>query len=380
MSIAIVTTQIPSLFAGVYDSVPLAVTCSGAAGTYFASVVSGSLAPGLQLNISGNAQYPVKIYGTATATGSFTFTLRVENYSNSAETDTRTFTVYVTAGHLIRNTAGHLTRSSSTGRLFNRKRGTSSAFNPPVITTVSLASATVSSPYGFQMSASGGSTPYTWSVLSGALPAGLSLSSAGYISGTTAAAPGSYSVTIKCAGIDSAFDSKAFTLTLVAAPTNVLFTLETGYYAGSGATNYLFIYDPGAYGYSCHNDVPTTNPLNYWPYPGQSMPLQGNYCWFYTSAPPYNVSPNGGVVGAYSASAPVGYPLSWQGGSSPSGIYKFWVERTNGASPTAISFRYRIYLAGSLFWERTGAGTAAYSASRRYTQLWTFNSSSGQVS
>ena len=42
----------------------------------------------------------------------------------------------------------------------------------------------VSTPYSHQMSAYGGSGSYTWSIWSGSLPSGLSLSSSGLISGT----------------------------------------------------------------------------------------------------------------------------------------------------------------------------------------------------
>ena len=42
----------------------------------------------------------------------------------------------------------------------------------------------VSTPYSHQMSVYGGSGSYTWSIWSGSLPAGLSLSSSGVISGT----------------------------------------------------------------------------------------------------------------------------------------------------------------------------------------------------
>ena len=39
-------------------------------------------------------------------------------------------------------------------------------------------------PYSYQLSACCGTAPYTWSIWSGSLPAGLSLSSTGLISGT----------------------------------------------------------------------------------------------------------------------------------------------------------------------------------------------------
>ena len=62
--------------------------------------------------------------------------------------------------------------------------------NPPlpplVITNVSLPSGTVGAPYSAQLGATGGEPPYTWSLAIGSasLPSGLSLNSAGRISGT----------------------------------------------------------------------------------------------------------------------------------------------------------------------------------------------------
>lgn len=47
--------------------------------------------------------------------------------------------------------------------------------------------------YNYQFTATGGTTPYTWSATS--LPAGLSLSSSGLLSGTPSSA-GSFSVTV----------------------------------------------------------------------------------------------------------------------------------------------------------------------------------------
>lgn len=54
-----------------------------------------------------------------------------------------------------------------------------------VINTTSLPSATQYVYYSQTLNASGGTPPYTWSVTSGSLPTGLSLSSGGIISGTT---------------------------------------------------------------------------------------------------------------------------------------------------------------------------------------------------
>jgi WD40 repeat protein len=52
------------------------------------------------------------------------------------------------------------------------------------INTTSLPSATVGTVYSTTLAASGGASPYIWSIASGALPVGLSLSASGVISGT----------------------------------------------------------------------------------------------------------------------------------------------------------------------------------------------------
>ena len=56
--------------------------------------------------------------------------------------------------------------------------------NPVVIDTSSLPDAQVGVPYSAQLTVHGGKPPYVWSIISGALPAGLTLSSGGLISGT----------------------------------------------------------------------------------------------------------------------------------------------------------------------------------------------------
>src|ERR1700681_2498401 len=64
----------------------------------------------------------------------------------------------------------------------------SGAPTPPVVTTTSLPNGTVNAAYSATLTASGGTTPYSWSISTGALPAGLALaSSTGVISGTPTA-------------------------------------------------------------------------------------------------------------------------------------------------------------------------------------------------
>ena len=68
---------------------------------------------------------------------------------------------------------------------------------PVAITTASLASGKVGTAYAASLGASGGTTPYKWSITSGSINAGLSLSSSGAISGTpTAAGTSSFTVQV----------------------------------------------------------------------------------------------------------------------------------------------------------------------------------------
>jgi hypothetical protein len=73
----------------------------------------------------------------------------------------------------------------------------SSSLKAPTISTTSLPAAIVGAVYSSQLSATGGLTPYTWGLDAGNLPAGLTLSSTGLISGTPTTS-GSSSFTILC--------------------------------------------------------------------------------------------------------------------------------------------------------------------------------------
>ncbi len=91
---------------------------------------------------------------------------------------------------------------------------------PLAITTAALPGGTVGSAYSAALAATGGTGSYTWSVISGALPSGLTLSAGGAITGTpTAAATSSFTVQVR----DSANTtiSKTLSIAVVAAPTTV---------------------------------------------------------------------------------------------------------------------------------------------------------------
>lgn len=82
------------------------------------------------------------------------------------------------------------------------------------VTTASLPEADTGAPYDQALTASGGVAPYTWSVTSGSLPAGLSLSSAGVITGT-AGTPGTSGFTAKVTDSASSTATASLSLTVV---------------------------------------------------------------------------------------------------------------------------------------------------------------------
>ena len=170
------------------------VTAVGGVQPYAWSVSSGTLPGGLAVNNSSSM-----ISGTPTASGSFTFTLQVKDSSATPQTATKSFTVTISA-----------------------------ALVAVSITTGSLSGGQVSSSYGATLTASGGTTPYTWSLSSGTLPAGLTLAaSTGQISGTpTAAGTSTFTVQVKDSSSPQQTATKSLSITVTVAVTPV--TISTG--------------------------------------------------------------------------------------------------------------------------------------------------------
>jgi hypothetical protein len=131
-------------------NVPYSATLKAAGGVppYTWSVASGTLPAGLSLSSGG------VLSGTPTAVGSTTVKFQVTDVQTpkqAVDTASKTITV-----------------------------------NQPlsISTTSPLTNGSVGVPYGVALSAGGGVSPYTWTLTSGTLPAGLTLSAAGLISGT----------------------------------------------------------------------------------------------------------------------------------------------------------------------------------------------------
>ena len=78
-----------------------------------------------------------------------------------------------------------------------------------------LADGTVGASYSQTLAASGGTTPYTWSVSSGTMPTGLSLSNAGTVSGTPTAA-GSFDFVVQVADSGGLTATRSFAIDIVA--------------------------------------------------------------------------------------------------------------------------------------------------------------------
>jgi RHS repeat-associated protein len=174
--VAITTSSIPN---GT-QNVAYSTTLSRAGGTspYSWSVTTGSLPTGLSLNAATGA-----MSGTPTVVGASTFTAQVQDANGSTATQSLTVTM-----------------------------------NAPLsITTSSLAGATQNAAYSAALAAAGGQTPYTWSVLSGSLPAGITLAaSTGVISGTPSAS-GTSNFTIQTADTTSPANVTTAALTITVA-------------------------------------------------------------------------------------------------------------------------------------------------------------------
>ena len=87
----------------------------------------------------------------------------------------------------------------------------------PNITTTGLQQGTVGVAFSAQANVTAGTAPYTWSVASGSLPNGLSLSSSGLVSGTPSTA-GTFAFTLKVSDSKGLSDTQALSITVAAAP------------------------------------------------------------------------------------------------------------------------------------------------------------------
>ncbi len=176
--IEITTSTLPNGQVGTLYSAMLGAT--GGTPPYRWSLTSGTLPAGLTLNASTGA-----ITGTPTAAATSTpLTFKVTDSSSPALTQSANLTLTISSAALV-------------------------------ISTSPLPNGQVNTPYTATLAATGGTTPYTWSLTSGALPAGLTLNaSTGAITGTPTAAATSTPLTFKVTDSSSPALTQSANLTL----------------------------------------------------------------------------------------------------------------------------------------------------------------------
>ncbi len=179
-SLSVTTANLPGGTVGtVYQQT---LTASGGSGGNTWSVTVGALPSGLTLSAAGG------ISGTPTTAGTATFTAQVKD--SSGATATSPLSIAIAPASLS-------------------------------VTTANLPGGTVGTAYQQTLTASGGSGGNTWSVTVGALPAGLTLSAAGGISGTpTTAGTATFTAQVK----DSSGATATSPLSIAIAPASLSVT------------------------------------------------------------------------------------------------------------------------------------------------------------
>jgi parallel beta-helix repeat protein len=195
-SLTITPTSVPSGTVGATYSFALAA--NGGVTPYTWQVTSGTLPSGLQLTTTG------VIAGTPTQVGQQTVNIEVKE--SGRKRCTRTFTISIATA----------------------------TTTPLSITSTNAPGGTVGTAYSYALTANGGTTPYTWTISSGVLPAGLH-----GISGTpTTAGNQSAWITVRDAAQASA--SASITISIAANATTPLSIGTTSVPAGTVGAGYSF--------------------------------------------------------------------------------------------------------------------------------------------
>ncbi|MGC2111487.1 MAG: Ig domain-containing protein [Candidatus Korobacteraceae bacterium] len=169
------TTSLPNGIASQAYAASLAA--AGGLPPYSWTIVSGVLPAGLSLRAGG-------IKGTPTAAGSASFTVQVADSQTKPQTATQQLSVTIV--------------------------------NQLSATTTSLPNGVTGQPYSQSLAASGGLSPYSWTITAGELPAGLSLDAAGAITGTpTSVGLSSFTVQVADAELPAVVASAQLSISIV---------------------------------------------------------------------------------------------------------------------------------------------------------------------
>lgn len=303
------------------------VTGSGGTSGYSFAVTAGALPAGLTLASNGT------LSGTPTASGTFNFTITA--------TDS----------------------STGTGPYTGAKAYTLTVDAPAVIVApTSLTAATVGASTHQTVTASGGVSPYTYAVTAGSLPAGLSLSSGGVISGTPTAG-GSFNFTVTATdsstGTGAPFTgNRAYALTVNAPTIGVTpaslsavaagATVSGTFTASGGVGSYSYAVTAGSLppGVSLSSAgalsgaATATGTYNFTVTATDSAtgtgPFTGSRAYAWTiNAPMLSISPVSGSNLSGSALSAYSQAFAPSGGNGP---YTYGIVINSGAMPAGLSF------------------------------------------
>lgn len=258
--INITTTSLPNATGGIGYSNTL--TATGGTIPFTWTLFSGSLPSGITVQSAGS------VSGTTSQTGQFNITVEVMDSASPKQTSTQPLTLTVVAPVAVTVTpttatvasggteqfTAFVSNASNAAVTWSASLGTissaglysaptvsaNSTFNvtatsvadttksatasvtvtpppppPVVISTTSLSNPTAGSAYSSTLTATGGKTPYTWTLSSGSLPPGITLQPAGSLSGTTVKT-GQFNITVEVTDSSSPqqTSSEPFTLTV----------------------------------------------------------------------------------------------------------------------------------------------------------------------
>jgi hypothetical protein len=295
------------------------ITASGGSSPYSYAVTSGALPTGLTLSSSG------VLSGTPMIHSAYTFTVTAADAQGTSASQDYTITI-----------------------------------NPAVaINTASLANGDVGAGYSEPIIANGGNGSYTFAKASGTLPSGLTLSSAGILSGTVTT-QGSYSFTVSAT--DSLGSTASHNYTITINPTLAFTTtaLPDGDVSSTYAQTIAVAGGSGTYAYTViSGTLPTglslstagvlsgtpTTPGTFTFTVNASDTLRGTASESYTVSSNLAIAiltttlPDGDLNGAYNQT------LSTNGGS---GSYTYAV--TAGSLPTGLALSATGVLGGSPTW------------------------------
>jgi hypothetical protein len=222
---------------GVTATKSLTITVSAAP-----NIVTTSLAPATQTE-TGYSQG----LGVSGGTGAFTWSLSSGTLPSGLTLGSTTGVISGTVGGSAA-TSTFTVKATDANGAFDTQVLTLTVNAVPTITTTSLPGATKTGAYSQTLAVTGGTSPFTWSLNAGILPAGLTLdASTGIISGTVSSSAVAESFTVKATDNNGVADTQALSIAVNGTPSITTTSLsaatqnQTGYaqtVSGTGGTTF----------------------------------------------------------------------------------------------------------------------------------------------